>query len=274
VDPPPGRPQLRGARPGTNRRRRPARGVHAPERKQGGPRAPRDEPCRERRRRLRRARRLGFDVPPGPSAHARLHPARVLRRHSLHERGRDEQRPEHCDGARLGDSVDPQAGEGRAGDVRNATGVAGAGLAKDGTPISTWSGTPGLGFHFGVNPADPDGRIPQSGCCLYTPDVAVDTGSGLAWVGFHSNESAGPGLFVNAIGPAGPQGGRKLASGSVTGKSSIYRRLQRVRSVELRRSTSRSGRSFSCPPPRRRPGTAVSSRSASPTRAIPCPARP
>jgi hypothetical protein len=103
-----------------------------------------------------------------------------------------------------------------------ATGVAGAGLAKDGTPISTWSGTPGLGFHFGVNPADPDGKIPQSGCCLYTPDIAVDSGSGQAWVGFHSNENAGPGLFVNAIGPTGPQGGRKLASGSVTGKDSIY----------------------------------------------------
>ena len=43
-----------------------------------------------------------------------------------------------------------------------ATGVAGAGLAKDGTPISTWSGTPGLGFHYGVNPAEPDGRIPQT----------------------------------------------------------------------------------------------------------------
>lgn len=103
-----------------------------------------------------------------------------------------------------------------------ATTVTGAGLAKDGTPISTWSGSPGLGFHYGVNPGDPDGKIPQTGCCLYTPDVAVDSGSGQAWVGFHSNESAGPGLYVNAIGPGGPQGGRRLAPGSVTGKSSIY----------------------------------------------------
>jgi hypothetical protein len=103
-----------------------------------------------------------------------------------------------------------------------ATGVAGAALAKNGTPISTWSTTPGLGYHYGVNPADPDRTIPQSGCCLYTPDVAVDAGSGQAWVGFHSNENAGPGLYVNAIGPGGPQGGRKLAPGSVDGKSSIY----------------------------------------------------
>jgi hypothetical protein len=103
-----------------------------------------------------------------------------------------------------------------------ATGVAGAGLAKDGTPISAWSGTPGLGFHYGVDPSTPDGKIPQSGCCLYTPEIAVDSASGQAWVGFHSNENDGPGLYVNAIGPGGPQGGRKLAQGSVVGKSSVY----------------------------------------------------
>ena len=103
-----------------------------------------------------------------------------------------------------------------------ATGVTGAGLAKDGTPISTWSGSPGLGFHYGIDASTPDGKIPQSGCCLYTPEVAVDAASGQAWVGFHSNESAGPGLYVNAIGPNGPQGGRRLAQGSVVGKSSIY----------------------------------------------------
>ena len=103
-----------------------------------------------------------------------------------------------------------------------ATGVTGAGLAKDGTPISTWSGSPGLGFHYGIEASTPDGKIPQSGCCLYTPEVAVDSASGQAWVGFHSNENAGPGLYVNAIGPGGPQGGRRLAPGSTTGKSSVY----------------------------------------------------
>ena len=103
-----------------------------------------------------------------------------------------------------------------------ATGVAGAGLAKDGTPISAWSGSPGLGFHYGIDPSTPDGKIPQTGCCLYTPEIAVDSASGQAWVGFHSNESAAPGLYVNAIGPGGPQGGRRLAQGSVVGKSSVY----------------------------------------------------
>ena len=100
-----------------------------------------------------------------------------------------------------------------------ATTYAGVGLAKNGAPISTWAGTPGLGFHFGIDASDPDGKIPQSGCCLYNPDIAVDLASGQAWVGFSSNESATPGMFVNAIGPGGPEGARKLAPGSTSGKS-------------------------------------------------------
>src|SRR5262245_4215219 len=99
-----------------------------------------------------------------------------------------------------------------------ATSYAGAGLAKNGTPISSWAGTPGLGFHYGVDPGTPDGKIPQSGCCLYHPDIGVDSASGQAWIGFTSNETASPGVFANAIGPGGPQGGRKLAPGSLTGK--------------------------------------------------------
>ena len=102
-----------------------------------------------------------------------------------------------------------------------ATSVAGAGLAKDGTPISAWAGSPGLGFHYGVEPTTPDGTIPQAGCCLYSPEIAVDSTSGQAWVGFHSNEDGRPGLYVNAIRPGGPQGGRRLAAGSVVGKSSV-----------------------------------------------------
>ena len=100
-----------------------------------------------------------------------------------------------------------------------ATSYAGAGLAKNGTPISSWAGTPGLGFHYGVDPSTPDGKIPQSGCCLYHPDIGVDSASGQAWVGFTSNETASPGVFVNAIGPGGPEAGRKLAPGSLSGKS-------------------------------------------------------
>jgi len=100
-----------------------------------------------------------------------------------------------------------------------ATTYTGAGLAKDGTPISAWAATPGLGFHYGIDTSAPDGAIPQSGCCLYHADIAVDSSSGQAWVGFSSNESATPGMFANAIGPGGRLGGRRLAPGSVSGTS-------------------------------------------------------
>lgn len=99
-----------------------------------------------------------------------------------------------------------------------ATTYAGAALAKNGTPISTWAGSPGLGFHFGVDPKDADGKIPQSGCCLYHPDIGVDSATGEAWLGFSSNENANPGLFVSAIEPGGPKGARRAAPGAVTGK--------------------------------------------------------
>src|SRR5262245_36718169 len=117
-----------------------------------------------------------------------------------------------------GTSWSLQSGKAAQATYAYATSYAGAGLANDGTPISSWAGTPGLGFHYGVNPADRDGTIPQSGCCLYHPDIGVDSSSGQAWIGFTSNESASPGVFVNAIGPGGAQGGRKLAPGSLTGK--------------------------------------------------------
>src|SRR5262245_50625645 len=97
-----------------------------------------------------------------------------------------------------------------------ATSYAGAALAKNGTPISSWAGSPGLGFHYGVDPSAPDGKVPQSGCCLYNPDVGVDSASGQAWIGFTSNEKATPGFFVNAIGPGGAEGGRKPAPGALT----------------------------------------------------------
>jgi hypothetical protein len=112
-----------------------------------------------------------------------------------------------------------QSGKAAQSTYAYATTSAGASLAKNGTPISSWAGTPGLGFHYGVDPADPDHTIPQSGCCLYNPDIGVDSASGQAWIGFASNESARPGMYANAIGPGGPEGSRKLAPGSVNGKN-------------------------------------------------------
>jgi hypothetical protein len=112
-----------------------------------------------------------------------------------------------------------QSGKAAQATYAYATSYAGAALAKNGTPISSWAGSPGLGFHYGVDPSVPDGKIPQSGCCLYHPDIGVDSASGQAWVGFTSNENASPGVFVNAIGPGGAEGGRKLAPGSLSGKN-------------------------------------------------------
>jgi hypothetical protein len=120
-----------------------------------------------------------------------------------------------------GDKWTLQPGKAAQATYAYATTYAGAGLAEDGTPISTWAATPGLGYHYGTNPADPDRVIPQGGCCLYNPDIAVDAATGQAWVGFTSNETATPGVFANAIGPSGPQQGRKLAPGSTQGKNFV-----------------------------------------------------
>jgi hypothetical protein len=102
-----------------------------------------------------------------------------------------------------------------------ATAVAGAALTKDGTPISTWSTTPGVGYHFGTDAADPDVLIKADTCCLYDPDVAVDATTGAAYVAFWSNQKGAPGVFAQAIGPTAVKGARVLAPGSVSGGNSL-----------------------------------------------------
>ena len=90
----------------------------------------------------------------------------------------------------------------------------GAGLARDGTPISAWASTGELGFHYGVDPADPDRTVPQMGCCLYQPDIATDSATGQTYLGFFSLERGREGVYVQRISPAGVQGGRVLAPGT------------------------------------------------------------
>lgn len=90
----------------------------------------------------------------------------------------------------------------------------GAGLARDGTPVSAWASTGELGFHYGVDPADPDRVVPQTGCCLYQPEIAADTATGQAYVGFFSLERGREGVYAQRISPAGVQGGRLLVPGS------------------------------------------------------------
>ena len=101
-----------------------------------------------------------------------------------------------------------------------ATSYAGAGLAKNGTPISSWAGTPGLGFHYGVDPSASDGKIAQSGCCLDHPYIGVDSASGQALDRLYLKRDREPWrLRERHRGPGGPEGGRKLAPGSLTGKN-------------------------------------------------------
>jgi hypothetical protein len=102
-----------------------------------------------------------------------------------------------------------------------ATSVAGAGLAKDGTPVSSWSTTPGVGYHFGLDPADSDVLIKADTCCLYDPDVGVDASTGAAYVAFWSNQKNAPGVFAQAIAATAVKGPRTLAPGSVTSGDSL-----------------------------------------------------
>jgi hypothetical protein len=112
--------------------------------------------------------------------------------------------------------------DGKAAQATNAyaTTVAGAGLAKDGTPISAWSTTFGVGVHYGTSPSDPDIVIKADTCCFYNPDIGVDAASGQAWVAYYSNQKAS-GIYAQALSKAGLQGARALVPGSVTDGQSL-----------------------------------------------------
>jgi len=114
-----------------------------------------------------------------------------------------------------------QVGKAAQTTVGYAGATTGAGLARDGTPISAWASTGEAGFHYGTDPADPDRRVPQTGCCLYQLEIAVDAAGGQAYVGFFSLEQSGEGVFVQRISPTGVQGGRMLAPGSRVGSNAL-----------------------------------------------------
>ena len=160
-----------------------------------------------------------------------------------------------------------------------ATGVAGAGLAKDGTPISTWSGSPGLGFHYGIDPSTPDGKIPQTGCCLYTPDDRRRLGERPGVGRIPLERERGPGALRERDRSRRPAGrpearagigdGEELDLSRATGRrsraasaraastSSTARATRRSRRSRSGRSTRRSRRSSSRP-------TATSTRTSRP----------
>jgi hypothetical protein len=60
--------------------------------------------------------------------------------------------------------------------------------------------------------SQPDRTIPQSDCCLYGPEIAVDSANRQAWAGFHSWRAAARTVRERDRARR-PAGGRKLAPG-------------------------------------------------------------
>lgn len=80
-----------------------------------------------------------------------------------------------------------------------------AALGAGGAPISAWGDSaPGeAGYHLGVSAADPDNRF-SAGCCVYAPDIGVDSVTGeavLAWQFLQATN----GVAYQSISPAGPR---------------------------------------------------------------------
>lgn len=88
--------------------------------------------------------------------------------------------------------------------VYSAHGIGGA-FAKDGTPITTWGDSaPGqAGYHFGLDAATPDIRF-GGDCCVYDPNVGVDSVTGQAVVAWKFLTDSN-GTAARAIAPAGAQ---------------------------------------------------------------------
>ena len=94
-------------------------------------------------------------------------------------------------------------------------GSPGATVQKSGTPIFAWAAGTNTYYKVGTDAAQKDSFLgPAPKCCFYDPDVAVDDSSGAAFVGYYSNVSGAPGMFVRQILPS--LGAPQLAPGSVT----------------------------------------------------------
>ncbi|MFB3920230.1 MAG: hypothetical protein ACE145_00830 [Terriglobia bacterium] len=76
----------------------------------------------------------------------------------------------------------------------------GAALLPDGTPAAAWAVSFALQAHLGLNSKTPDLKF-QTACCSYQPDIAVDTVSGEAVLGWFSNATKENGLYTQTIAP-------------------------------------------------------------------------
>jgi hypothetical protein len=99
--------------------------------------------------------------------------------------------------------------------VTYATSV-GAGLATDGTPVSVWEdASPNAnGWHWGVDQNGPEFGYERSGCCVYKPDVGVDSASGAVAIVWYSNVTGKAGLYALGVGSGGATGSVQYVPGS------------------------------------------------------------
>ena len=112
----------------------------------------------------------------------------------------------------------------------------GAALLSDGTPLFAWGGTgSGVFVHRGLDQGT--AKFPVQGqlggCCGYSPDVAVDTESGSAFVTWASNATNNSGVFAQSLDPATgtPTGAFAKMPASTTlfnGNQQFNQMLQRV----------------------------------------------
>jgi hypothetical protein len=97
----------------------------------------------------------------------------------------------------------------------------GAAVLPDGTPLVAFGGTgSGTFVHRGLDPAQPNAPLQAQlgGCCGYSPDIAVDTKTGVPTVAWYSNASGNLGVFTQSLDPGsgGPTGAPALMPGSTT----------------------------------------------------------
>jgi len=102
----------------------------------------------------------------------------------------------------------------------------GAAVGAGGTPIVA-EGDPGNIFHFGIG--GPDFAYESRGCCVYDPDIGVDSQSGQAFVAWFSNVNGSNGLYAQSISTSGLSGTPTYLPGSANAdRSTANQPIQRT----------------------------------------------
>jgi hypothetical protein len=84
----------------------------------------------------------------------------------------------------------------------------GAAVLADGTPIVAFGGTgTGAFVHRGLDPTQPNVPLQAQfdGCCGYSPDIAVDSATGVPIVAWYSNATGHLGVFAQSLEPGSGQ---------------------------------------------------------------------